>query len=138
MERDPSDLDGKSRPLTVGVTRRGVKVRAPQRFAARSYAERDVPSRLDAAMSSPLPATGLRLAVTSYLQANPQQLAQVKVALVGSISRLQPGDVTLQLALRDENGNDVATGNQSIGEATTDQLPFSTVFTVPPGRYNAE
>jgi len=137
VERDPSDLDGKSRPLTVGVARRGVKVRAPQRFAARSYAERDVPSRLDAAMSSPLPATGLGLAVTSYLQANPQQLAQVKVALVGSISRLQPGDVTLQLALRDENGNDVATGNQSIGEATTDQLPFSTVFTVPPGRYRA-
>jgi len=137
VERDPSDLDGKSRPLTVEVSRRGMKVRAPQRFTARSYAERDVPSRLDAAMSSPLPATGLGLAVTSYLQANPQQLTQVKVALVGSISRLQPGDVTLQLALRDENGNDVATGNQSIGEATTDQLPFSTVFTVPPGRYNA-
>jgi VWFA-related protein len=137
VERETADLDGKARPLTVEVTRRGLKVRAPQRFAARSYAERDVPSRLETAMSAPLPATGLGLAVASYLEANPQRTSQVKVVLVGSISRLQPGDVTLQLALRDDNGNDVATGSQSIGEATSDQLPFSTAFTVPPGRYNA-
>ena len=137
VEREDADLDGKARPLHVDVTRRGVKVRAPQRFAARSYAERDVPSRLETAMSAPLPATGLGLAVTSYLQASPQQASQVKVVLVGTVSRLQPGDVTLQLALRDEDGKDVATGNQSIGEAASDELPFSTAFTVPPGRYNA-
>ena len=137
VERENSDLDGKARPLAVDVTRRGLKVRAPQRFFARSYAERDVPSRLETAMSAPLPATGLGLQVTSYLQANPQRTSQVRVVVVGTVSRLQPGDVTLQMALRDENGHDVATGNQSIGEAATDQLVFSTAFTVPPGRYNA-
>jgi hypothetical protein len=100
VERENSDLDGKARPLAVDVTRRGLKVRAPQRFFARSYAERDVPSRLETAMSAPLPATGLGLQVTSYLQANPQRTSQVRVVLVGTVSRLQPGDVTLQMALR--------------------------------------
>lgn len=135
VEQEAADLDGKVRPMKVQVARRGATVRAREGFVGRSYAERDAPARLEAALTSPLPATGVGLRLTSYLVADPDNASHVKILLVGDAFRLQPGEATLQLALRDATGKALTSAGQSLGEATSERLPFSTSLSVEPGRY---
>src|SRR4051812_24617969 len=135
VERDPRDFDGRGRPLRVAVSRRGVTLRAPERFVARSYADRDVPARLEAALTSPMPSTGIGMRLTTYLTANPEAPNLVKVMLVGDASGLQPGEVKVQVLLQNPSGAVVESAAQTIGPATSERLPFTTSVAVAPGRY---
>ena len=55
--------------------------------------------------------------------------------LTGEASRLQPGEATFQLLVRDLEGKKIAAGEQPLGETAGDTLPFSTNLPVPPGSY---
>ena len=135
--RMPPTSIAKPRPMKVDVARRGTTVRARERFVVPSYADRDNPARLEEALISPIPSTGVGLRLTSYLAADPDAPSRVKVLLVGDAFRLQPGEVNLQVVLRDATGKALSSGGRSIGEATTDRLPFTTSLTLDPGRYAA-
>ena len=135
VEQDPRDVDGPARLLKVHVLRKGVTARAPERFLATSYADRDVPARLEAALISPLPATGLGMRMVSYVAAEPGANDRAKIVLVCEVFGMQPGEVTFQLALRDTQGKVVETAAQKVGSAVADQLPFTTSINVAPGRY---
>ncbi|MCA1650460.1 MAG: hypothetical protein LC753_09315 [Acidobacteria bacterium] len=135
VEKDPSDVDGKTRRMKVQVARRGLTVRAREIFDVRTYEDRDWTARLASALDAPVPATGVGLRVTSYLAADPDDDSRLKLVMVGEASRLQPGEATFRLAVRDLDGNTVLAGEQPIGDAIGDALPFSTTLSVPPGSY---
>jgi VWFA-related protein len=135
VEQDPRDFDGPARLLKVHVLRKGATARAPERFLATSYSDRDLPARLEAALISPLPATGLGMRIASYVAAEPGANDRAKIVLVCEVFGMQPGEVTFQLALRDAQGKVVETAAQKVGSAVADQLPFTTSINVAPGRY---
>lgn len=117
------------------MSRSAVTVRAREVFDTRTYEDRDWSARLASALDSPVPATGLGLRVTSYLAADPDDGARIKLMLVGEASRLQPGEATFQVVVRDLEGKKILSGEQPLGEANGDRLPFQTNIPVPPGSY---
>jgi VWFA-related protein len=135
IEQDASDRNDDARPMNVNVGRSGVNVRAPQRFTARTYAERDLSARLEDALASPIPATGIGIRLTTYVEADPEQLSHVRIMLAGDATRMQRGDVTFQVVLDDAHGKPVAGGKQSLGEAAGEEFPFATSLSVEPGLY---
>jgi VWFA-related protein len=135
VEKDPTDLDGKTRPMKVHVSRNAVTVRAREVFDTRTYEDRDWSARLASALEAPAPATSLGLRVTSYLASDPDDGARIRLVLAGEASRLQPGEATLQALVRDLEGKRILAGEQPIGEPTGDRLPFMTNIAVPPGSY---
>jgi len=135
VEKDPGDVDGKTRRMKVQVPRSGLTVRAREFFDVRTYEDRDWTARLASAIDAPVPATGVGLRVTSYLAADPDDGTRLKLVLVGEASRLQPGEATFRLAVRDLDGKTVLAGEQPLGDATGDALPFSTSLAVAPGSY---
>ena len=142
VEKDPSDLDAKARHMKVQVARGGVTVRAREIFDVRTYEDRDWAARLSSALDAPIPATGLGLRVTSYLAADPDDAARLKLVIAGEASRLQPGEATFQIVVRDLEGKKVLSGDQPLGEPAGSVLPFSTSLPVtprhlhrPPGRH---
>jgi thioredoxin-like negative regulator of GroEL len=135
VERSQTDFDGRSRPLRVDVARRGVTVRTPERFIARSYADRDVPARLEAALTAPMLSTGLGMRLTSYLTANPDAPNLVKIMLVGDVLGLQQGEAKIQVLLQTPRGAPVESKVQPLAPAMTDRLTFTTSLDVEPGRY---
>jgi hypothetical protein len=135
VEKDPSDGDSKSRRMKVQVSRGSVTVRAREMFDVRTYEDRDWTARLASALEAPVPATGVGLRVTSYLAADPDDGARLRLVLTGEASRMQRGDATFQVLVRDLEGKRILSGEQPLGEATGDRLPFSTNMTVSPGSY---
>jgi VWFA-related protein len=135
VEQDPKDTAGRSRPLKVQVGRGGVTTRAPERITPTTYAERDVTARLDAALTSPLPATGVGLRITSYVAADPETSSRLKVLLVLDASGAQPGEATFQLALQDAGGKVVSSSQQALDARNVQGQPFTTSISVDPGRY---
>ncbi len=135
IEQDASDRSDDARPMNVSVGRPGLHVRAPKRFTTRTYAERDVPSRLEAALASPIPAGGIGIRLTSYVQADPEQLSHLRIVLAGAATRVHPGEVMLQIVLEDASGKPLAGGRRSLGDADGDEFPFSTSLSVDPGVY---
>ena len=65
------------------------------------------------------------LRVTSYLAADPDDPTRVKIILSGEASRLDPGEATVQLLVRDLEGKKLLAGEQPIGEPRGDGLAFS-------------
>ena len=135
VEKDPSDVDGKNRRMKVQVSRNGLTVRARDLFDVRTYEDRDWAARLSSALESPVPATGVGLRLTSYLTADPEDSTRLKVVLAGEASRLQPGEATFQILVRDLEGKSVLSGEKPLGDATGDALPFSAEIPVAPGSY---
>ena len=135
VEKDPSDGDNKSRRLKVQVSRGGVTVRARDIFDVRTYEDRDWSARLASALEAPTPATGIGLRMTSYLATNPDDTTGLKLVLAGEASRLQPGEATFQVVVRDLEGKKIFSGEKPLGESSGDGLQFSTNMTIPPGSY---
>jgi tetratricopeptide (TPR) repeat protein len=135
VERDPADLEGKARRLKVQVSRDSVHVRARGIFDVRSYEDRDWAARLASALEAPIPATAIGVRLTSYLASDPEDGERVKIVLTGEASRLEPGDASLQILVRDLEGKRVLGGELSVGEANKNGLPFSTNISVAPGSY---
>lgn len=135
VEKDPGDVDGKTRRMKVHVPGNGLTVRAREFFDVRTYEDRDWTARLASAIDAPVPATGVGLRVTSYLAADPDDGTRLKLVVVGEASRLQPGEATFRLAVRDLDGKTVLAGDQPLGDTTGDALPFSTSLAVAPGSY---
>jgi VWFA-related protein len=135
VEKDPSDADGKGRRLKVQVSRSSVTVRAREIFDARTYEDRDWAARLASALEAPIPATGVGLRVTSYVTADPEDSARVKLVLTGEASRLDPGDAKVQVLVRDLQGTKVLAGEHPLGQPKGDGLTFSTNIPLAPGTY---
>jgi VWFA-related protein len=135
IEKDPADADNKTRRLKVQVARNSVTVRARDVFDVRTYEDRDWAARLGSALEGPIPATGIGLRVTSYLAPDAENASHVKVVLTGEATRLQPGDTTFQVLVRDMEGKKVLAGEQPMREATADGLNFSTALSLAPGNY---
>jgi VWFA-related protein len=135
VERAPGDLDGKARPLKVQVSQANTVVRARATFDVRTYEDRDRSARLNAAVTAPTPATGLGLRITSYLGPDRDDPSRLKLVLAGEASRLANGAATFKVGLRDQQGREVISGEQPLGTATGDRLPFSVNVPVSPGTY---
>ena len=135
VEKELGDQDGKSRRMKVQVTRSSTTVRAREIFDARTYEDRDWTARLAGALDGPVPATGVRLRVTSYLAYDPDDRSRIKVLLTGEATRIEPGEATLQVVVRDSDGKRVLAGEQPVSEATADGLKFSTNIPLPQGDY---
>jgi hypothetical protein len=73
--------------------------------------------------------------VTSYLTADPDDSTRLKVMLAGEASRMQPGEATFQLLVRDLEGKSILSGEKPLGDAAGDVLPFSAEIPVTPGSY---
>ena len=135
VERTPGDLDGKARPLKVEVSRDHTAVRARATFDVRTFEDRNRSARLNAAVTAPSPATGIGLRITSYVAPDRDDPSRLKLVLAGEASRLADGDATFQVGLRDQQGRQVISGEQQLGTATGDRLPFSVNLPVSPGTY---
>jgi tetratricopeptide (TPR) repeat protein len=135
VEKEGSDADGKGRRMKVQVSRSGVTVRAREIFDVRTYEDRDWAARLSSALEAPIPATAVALRVTSYMTADPEDPSRVKVVLSGEASRLDPGEATVQLLVRNLEGTKLLAGEQPIGEPRGDGLAFSANVPVAPGGY---
>jgi VWFA-related protein len=135
VEKDPSDVDARARRMRVQVARGGTTVRARDTFDVRTYEDRDWAARMAAALDGPVPATRIGLKVTSYLSVDENHLDRLKLVLTGEASRLDPGDATIKIVLRDREGRRILAGEQPIGEPTGDGLSFSTHIPVEPGSY---
>jgi Flp pilus assembly protein TadD len=135
IEKDPADADRKARRMKVQVARNAVTVRARDTFDVRTYEDRDWAARLNTALEGPIPATGIGLRVTSYLAPDTEDRSRVKVVLTGEATRLEPGETTFQVLVRDLEGKKILAGEQPMREATADGLHFSTAIPVVPGSY---
>ncbi|MGB2717382.1 MAG: tetratricopeptide repeat protein, partial [Vicinamibacterales bacterium] len=135
IEKDPADSDSKARRMKVQVARNSTTVRAREMFDMRTYEDRDWAARLASALEGPIPATGIGLRVTSYLAADPEDRSRIKVVLTGEATRLQPGETTFQVLVRNLEGKKILAGEQPMREATADGLHFSTAVPVAPGSY---
>ena len=135
VEKDPSDAAGKNRRMKVQVSRGSVTVRARGVFDLRTYEDRDWAARLSSALDSPIPAAAIGLRVTSYITADPQDSSGVRIVLAGEASRLQPGDATFQVLVRDFQGRSILSAERPLGGAGRDPLPFSAEIPVPRGSY---
>ncbi len=135
VEKELGDQDAKSRRMKVQVTRNSTTVRAREIFDVRTYEDRDWAARLAGALDGPVPATGVRLRVTSYLSADPEDRSRIKVLLTGEATRIEPGEATLQVVVRDNDGKRILAGEQPVSEATADGLKFATNIPLPQGDY---
>ena len=135
IEREAGDQDGKSRRMKVQVSRGSTTVRAREIFDARRFDDRNWSARLASALDAPIPATGIGLRVTSYLAADPEDGARLKLVLAGEASRVEPGDAEFQLVVQDLNGNRLMAGEKPLGQPTGDGLSFSANVPLAPGSY---
>lgn len=135
IEKDTVDYEGRGRRMRVQVNRGGTSVRARDTFDVRAYEDRDWAARMAMALDGPVPATRIGLKVTSYLSIDENHLDRLKLVLTGEASRLDPGDATIQVVIRDQSGRRILAGEQPIGEPTGDGLTFSTHIPVEPGSY---
>jgi VWFA-related protein len=135
VEKLPMDGDGKTRRMKVQVPRGSVTVRARAIFDAPNYEDRDWAARISGALESPVPSTGLGLRVTNYLASASETDGRINVVLAGEASRLQPGEASFQVVVRDLTGKKILTGEKPLGDATADALPFSANIPLAPGSY---
>ncbi len=135
VEKDPADADSKQRRMKVQVSRSGANVRAREIFDTRTYEDRDWAARLASALDSPVPATGVGLRVTSYLAPDPEDRNRLRIVLSGEATRIEPGEVTVQVLVRNTDGSKVLAGDQPSREATVNGLEFATHMGVTPGQY---
>jgi VWFA-related protein len=135
VEKDPADADTRTRRMKVQVGRGGVTVRARDVFDVRTYEDRDWAARLASALDSPIPATSVGLRMTSYVATDAIEKGGLKLVVTGEASRLQAGAATFQVVVRDLNGKEVLAGEQPLGEAVGDGLPFSANIPIAPGSY---
>ena len=135
VEKQPGDGAGKPQRMKVQVSRSSTTVRAREIFDTRTYEDRDWTARLAGALEGPVPATAVRLRVTSYLANDPDDKSRIKVLLTGEATRIEPGEATLQVVVRDLDGKKVLAGEQPVSEATADGLKFATNIPLPQGEY---
>lgn len=135
VEKGGTDSDGKARRMKVQVARNNATVRARDIFDVRTYDDRDWAARLSSALEAPIPATAVGLRVTSYLTADPEDPSRVKIVLSGEATRVDPGEATVQLLVRDLQGTKLLAGEQPIGEPRGDGLVFTANVPVAPGGY---
>jgi VWFA-related protein len=137
VEKDASDSDAKGRRMKVSVPRTAVTVRHREIFDARHYQDRDWAARLSHALEAPIASTAIGLRVTSYLAADTDDPKKVKLVFTGEASRVEAGDATVQIMIRDLNGVRVLAGEQPVGEPRGDNLVFTANVPVAPGTYVA-
>ena len=137
VEKDTTDNASKGRRMKVQVGRNGATVRAREIFDARNYDDRDWAARLSHALDAPIASTAIGMRVTNYIAADPDDPKRVKLVFTGEASRVEPGDATVQIMLRDINGVRVLAGEQPVGEPRGDNLAFTANVPVLPGTYVA-
>jgi VWFA-related protein len=135
VEKATDDRDVKPRRLRVAVSRAGSTVRAREIFDTRTYEDRDWAARLASALDAPIPADGIPLRVTSYVALHPDDRSRLNMVLTGAATRMQPGETTVQIVVRDMEGRKLLSGEQPVSDSTDEGLQFSMTVPVPPGTY---
>jgi len=135
VERTPGDRDGKGRQLHVQVAGGNTTVRSRAIFDVRKYEDRDWAARLNRALVSPAPLTGLGLRLTSYVSADRDDIRRVNLVLTGEVSRLELGDASFQVLVRDSQGTQTVSEERVLGTANGGRLPFSVNLQLVPGTY---
>ena len=135
VEKDPSDADGKARRVKVQVSRNAVTVRSRELFDTRTFEDRNWAARLASALDAPIPAAAIGLKVTSYVTAHEEEAGRFRLVLAGEATRVDPGEATFKIVVRDFEGKEVLAGEQPLGEPTGDGLWFATTIPLPAGRY---
>ena len=78
------------------------------------------------ALEAPIPATARRRCGSPAISPPiPDDPSRVKIVLSGEASRLDPGEATVQLLVRDLEGTKLLAGEQPIGEPRGDGLAFT-------------
>lgn len=134
VEKEATDTGAKDRRMTVQIGREGLTVRAREIFDVTTYEDRDWSARMASALESPIPATALALRVTSYLAADLEDPANLRLVLAGEASRLQPGEANLLLVVRNLDGKKIVAADRQLGDSN-DKVSFATNVRVPPGTY---
>jgi VWFA-related protein len=137
VERDPTDVDAKGQRMKVQIARSGATVRAREVFDVRNYDDRDWAARLSHALEAPIASTAIGMRVTNYATADPDDPRKIRLVFTGEASRVEPGEATVQIMLRDLNGMRVLAGEQAVGEPRGDGLAFTANVPVAPGTYVA-
>jgi TolA-binding protein len=135
VERNAIDEDGKGRRMRVQVPRTGGTLRYRTVFDAKSFEDRDWAARMNSALESPVPATGVGLRMTSYLTGSTEPESPINIVVSGEATRLEPGNVTYQVLIKDLEGKRVLSNEKPLGTATADGLPFTMNIPVPAGQY---
>ena len=135
IEKNATDVAANGRPMRIKVARSGLSVRARGIFDVTTYEDRDWAARMASALESPVPATAVGLRLTSYVAADPEDPAYLRLVLVGDATRIQPGEATMRVQVRDFEGTKVSTGEQRLGEPDGSERRFATHLRVQPGNY---
>ncbi|CAN5891475.1 hypothetical protein BH24ACI4_BH24ACI4_25970 [soil metagenome] len=135
VEKDPADADGKPRRVKIQVSRNAVTVRSRELFDTRTFEDRNWAARLASALDAPIPAGAIGLKVTSYVTAHEEEAGRFRLVLAGEATRVDPGEATFKIVVRDFDGKEVLAGEQPLGEPTGDGLWFATSIPLPAGRY---
>ena len=137
----PEDMNGRTRRISVKVSRPGLSIRAHRRVIAGSAEPADLSASnpdiaLSAAIGSPAPMTGLALRATSYiLHEEPSAPDHLRVLIAGDVTGGTAGGATMRLALFDEDGVLVTGADGQLKIPTGRPASMSTALSAPPGVY---
>lgn len=135
----PEDLDGRSRRITVKVSRPGVSLRAHRRvFAADPVepASAGDGDELHRALLSAAPQNDLVLRATSYiLHEDASAPDRLRVLVAGDIAGGAPGAALVRFALFDENGSMVSGVERDAQVPAEGPAVMSAILGAPPGTY---
>ena len=144
VESDPRDADGKTKAISVDVSRRGVLVRAHRQFLdarAASPAGRLPQEAINAALNSPLPMSALPVRVGTFSLQGPER-GRVQLLLRAEIGGEYDTErpVTIGFTITDKAGRviDSQVTNPRLSpaaNASPGALQFVGGSTVPPGEY---
>jgi VWFA-related protein len=136
----PEDLDGKTRRISVKVSRRGVTLSGYRKVMAGGLAKSapapvDTTTALREALRSNTPFTGLDLSATSYVLHGETGNDTLRVIVAGDVSRASTGAATAATVLYDLNGKSIV-GTEVPLEVTADgRGRVSTALVTRPGNY---
>ncbi len=137
VEAEPSDRDGRSRPIKVEVNRSGVTVRARREVSLRP-AVRDERKLLGEALASPMLATDVPLRVSTFNLADDDP-GKVRVLVVAEVDRHQAEDGRALVGLLFTDAQGKTTGGigqrMTLPRAESGALTLILTSPLPPGSY---
>jgi VWFA-related protein len=133
------DLDGKTKRISLDVSRPGVTLAAYRRVLAGvpQKPQKDLEPRaaLNAALTSANLYTGLDLRATSYVLHGESGPASVRVVVTGDVGRATPGSASAVASLYTTQGRPVQAMENVVAVPDSGPAPLTISLTVPPAEY---
>jgi VWFA-related protein len=133
------DLDGKTRRISLDVSRPGVRLTTYRRVLAGVPQKPQKPleprAALNAALESAVLSTGLDLRATSYVLHGEGGAASVRVVVTGDVGRATPGSATAVASLYTTQGRPVQAMENVVAVPDSGPAPLTISLSVPPEEY---